>query len=231
MVALYQHGSDHRLTEWLRTPKRAFVETDATSATVRQVGAFGLGHVELPMCPDTSLNETRIESFVVDLATRAVTPIGDDHELIEAFMPAVTQFVDAIGAALDAEAIETQSGAFLTVAFTPRSEIAGEPHVDDGDFQPDAGPGLVAVAGSHHGLRVCCDDLPAIARPGLPLELDAEAVADFGAGRLAQQQAKAGEVVLMPQFGQLHAGPDLRAEPGPPRSLLVLRAQVPPVVG
>lgn len=227
IVALHR-PEDRPLAEWLTAPKKAFVSGDTELLTVRQVGAFGLGRIELPACDDPALAETRIETFVVDLATRSVEPVGEDHELIEAFAPAVAELVEVVGTALDAESIATEPDAFLTVAFTPRSQIAGEPHMDDADFAPEAGPGLVAVVGSHRGARVCCDDLAADARAGLPLALDDKAVASFVAGRLNHQRVEAGEIVLMPQFGQLHAGPDLRDEPGPPRALMVLRAQVVP---
>ena len=123
---------------------------------------------------------------------------------------------------------------YVTASATPVDRVAAEPHLDDDQYHPDAGVGLVAIAASHRGPRLARGVLGCSrATEGGPLGLDPAELVDWFAGDGGSvtrrvQRTPAHRIVLLPRFGQLHAGPttaDGRMASGRIRHLLVLRAE------
>ena len=101
--------------------------------------------------------------------------------------------------------------------------------LDDDQFVPDDSVSVVAIIGELAGPRIAVAPLePSPLRP-MGQVIFADSVLDeFATGAAAQVSASANELVVFPQFGQLHAGPDAAqvAHLSPTRQLLVLRGRV-----
>ncbi|MEM7274600.1 MAG: hypothetical protein AAF547_16050 [Actinomycetota bacterium] len=176
------------------------------------------------LAADATAEGAVIETFVA--TDGSCTPMGAPTALVEAWRPLAAALAERVRAAAEAAGIRIADTGYVTASLTPSDQILGDPHLDDDQFQPSAGLGLVALTSTSGGTRVAAEpiDCPT-PRPGLPLTVPDRVIADFAAGSIACHQAEAGRIVLFPQFGQLHAGP--RLVDGPPglRSLLVYRVE------
>lgn len=216
----------------LESTKADFV-TAASAGTilVHQHGAARVDTFGRPPWPEfgplPDKDHAVIETFVC--RPGEITPTGADESAIDAWMPMV-EFVDtAVKSALSGFGVDLHGDAYATTSITPRVSHEGVPHVDDDRFRPDEDVGIVAIIGSLAGPRVARSSL---AHGPVPFDgqLDyTDAVKrEFESGATPQTACGADELVLFPQFGQLHAGPDA-AELGPTgtdRLLLVYRGRV-----
>jgi len=167
--------------------------------------------------------EAKIETFLVD-SEGICTPTGTNRPLIELFLPAATEMAGRVLTALGELGVTITSPAYLTASATPQSTVTTTPHFDDDQYLANDGVGVVAIAASGAGPLIAAAPIPCLAPPdGLPIALDDRAVADFVSGSLVVNRAAANRIVVFPQFGQLHSGPD-PAGLSAPRNLLVLRA-------
>jgi len=167
--------------------------------------------------------EAKIETFLVD-SEGVCTPTGTNQTLIELFLPAATEMAGRVLTALGELGVTITSSAYLTASVTPQSTVTTTPHFDDDQYLANDGVGMVAIAASGAGPLIAAAPIPCLAPPdGLPIALDDRAVADFVSRSLEVNQAAANRIVVFPQFGQLHSGPDPAGLSGP-RNLLVLRA-------
>ena len=170
-----------------------------------------------------------IETFVVSVGDRSVTPIGTNDELNNAWMPSVSAMAGAVFAWLDQYGISLAGDAYITASITQASEVNGEAHFDDDQFMPQTGASVFAIVGDLAGPRALAEPLPYpnIKAPR-PLTLDEELKAEFESGALSPVVFAANELVLMPQFGQLHAGPGPCGTEDQRRHLLVFRGETLP---
>jgi hypothetical protein len=216
--------------------KRAVVQASEVdqSATVTQFGCAYLdATIALPDPPaDRSLADPLIDMFVCG-SNGSCQPTGSDAALNALWQPAVEAMAETVYAALRRFEVPVAPVAYVTASFTSGAEVVGEAHLDDEQFLPDAGVGVVAILGSDIGPRVATEPVEVPhPRPGLPLEVAQATFDRFTAGDLPYHQVEAGRIVIFPQFGQLHAGPALAsANPEITRRLLVLRAETIPTVG
>ena len=105
-----------------------------------------------------------------------------------------------------------------------RDRLEGNPHLDDDQFVPGAGLGLVAINGEHIGPRVATGSLALTgdAVPG-PLPIAEATFEDFR--NTDAPAANRDEIAMLAPFGQMHAGPAAGDVQGAThRQLLVLRA-------
>lgn len=221
---------------------------DGRGVDVAQVGAavlpepfpVALPRVDDPVAPRSG--EAMIETFVVD-GTGSVTAMGDAPAVAAWWRPAVESLTSRVVDALTPLGVELTGLISVTASATEVDQVIGTPHLDDDQFHPETGTGVVAIAASHDGPRLARG---AMACPGAvagaPLGLDQQAVEtwfDGGTGTIRSiQTTGADRVVVFPRFGQLHAGPGLASrrasgdrafEDCPVRNLLVLRADTAPV--
>ena len=183
--------------------------------------------------------EPTIETFVVERSGRA-TATGPDEAVGRWWRPAVEALAARVEAAMTAVGVELDGPRYVTASATPIDRVIDEPHLDDDQYRPEAGVGLVAIAASHRGPRLARGALACrTAVAGAPLGLDPATLttwfAEEDGGRRHRVQATDGDrIVLFPRFGQLHAGPapaslvDDEGSGHESRSLLVLRADTVP---
>ncbi|MEL6982421.1 MAG: hypothetical protein AAFO29_08355, partial [Actinomycetota bacterium] len=169
-------------------------------------------------------------------------PLGDDPAVADWWLPSIDALVGRVVEALQPFGVELTGTIFVTASATEVDQVTTSPHLDDDQFHPDTGIGVVAIAASHGGPRLARGALRCrSATAGAPLGLDQDLVDTWfdrtgGAGPGERtgsvQTAGADQVVLFPRFGQLHAGPGLAERPAnagaPVRNLLVLRAETAP---
>ncbi len=185
--------------------------------------------------------EATIETFVDSQQGGRAAAMGDDRAIADWWQPTVDDLVERVLGTLGPLGVELGSPIYVTVSATPIEQVIAEPHLDDDQFQPEAGVGLVAIAASHDGPRLARGALPSQrAMAGGPLGLDRSVLDrwfesdDEAAGPAHRVQGTgADRVVMFARFGQLHAGPALAANSADDagtgvRNLLVLRADTIP---
>lgn len=224
---------DDSLAARLRLTKREVLASadDGSGTVLNQFGGRYIdAAIDLPEAPaDRSVGEPLIDMFVCGL-DGSCQATGADASLITRWQPAVTAMADAVFSQLAQFGVPVAPVAYVTASFTPGTDVVGEAHLDDDQFMPDDGIGVVAILGSDVGSRVATSPVTvAKPRPGLPLEIDQATFDRFTAGDLPHQQASQNRILVFGQFGQLHAGPALATtSPDVTRRLLVLRAQTIP---
>lgn len=184
-----------------------------------------------------------IETFVVD-GTGSVTAMGDDPMVANWWQAAVEALADRVLSTLGPLGVQIAGPIYVTVSATDVHQVIGTPHLDDDQFHPDAGIGVVAIAASHGGPRLARGAMWCrSAGAGAPLGLDQPTIETWFDGGGTEpggpvQATTADRVVLFPRFGQLHAGPPLAVghagteyprHENQVRNLLVLRADTTPV--
>lgn len=210
------------------------IRSRADTLEITQVGAAVLPDPFPVAVPDPgdpvvpTDGESVIETFV-GTGVRSLQPTGGDRAVADWWQPAVDALVAEVTSALVPFGMAPGGLISVTASTTPLDQVITEPHLDDDQYAPEAGVGLVAIAASHDGPRLARGVLTVRrAVSGAPLGLDPEALVSwFAKGDLDRvQDTPADRVVLFPRFGQLHAGP-VRATDGSTghgvRSLLVLR--------
>lgn len=229
---------DQRFASAFHLAKQHVVEQNPDPGrpdTLRQFGSAYLDQ-DLVLPPLPAALRTRspsVELFVCH-GDGTCEPTGEDHALIDWWRPSVTALVTAVRLAVADAGIKPASEMYLTGSVTPAEDVANEAHLDDDQFNPGDGVGLVAIVGSGAGPRVATEAVPTITSPraGLPVSISQETFDRFTVGTVADQRASANRIVVFPQFGQLHAGPSpdqVRRSDDGHRRLLVLRAATTPV--
>lgn len=228
-------GEVRRLTpEFARlfgSRKSDLVSATPTGSSVLQVGAASL-ESGLPPWPSLPApGESVIETFVVERRGDP-TPTSDNQPYVDAWLPLATALRDRVFDAIEAFDIPVDGPAYVTASITPPSAVGSDPHVDDDQFVADDGVGLVAIVADRAGSRVATGAIEqGTLRSPTQLTITDELIAAFDANELAIQHSAAGQIVLFPQFGQLHAGPAAGTVAGGSRQLLVLRATTRPLLG
>jgi len=209
--------------------KRDLLTDGADGCTITQTGAFTI-NADAPKWPThLAASEPRIETFTVTIEGDTVTtePTGTDVELIAGFANPAQRIAQQMVAALHAAEVQVQSPGWITASVTPSDQVGGLAHMDDDMFVPTDDVGAVCICGNLDGPRVAVGtlDVPAISRP-TQVTIPDQTIDAFTEGQIAHQQAAANEVVVLPQFGQLHAGPRvLHGDAATMRYLLVMRVR------
>jgi len=194
--------------------------------------------------------EATIETFVGDRGGGLAAAMGGDDDVAAWWQDTVDRLVGRVLEALGPLGVQLGGPIYVTTSATPIDQVIAEAHLDDDQFDPEAGVGVVAIAASHDGPRLARGALAcprAMANGPLGLDqsdLDRWFETDEGAGGMSHRVQGTGSdrVVLFPRFGQLHAGPPLAANAADRgdgdgdggdagdgvRSLLVLRADTIP---
>ncbi len=173
-----------------------------------------------------SKDSTPIETFEVR-GDGSVEPTGDDDSLIELWQPAAELMAAAVQELMSDHGITPVGPGYLTTSALPLGHVSHDPHFDDDLYSPASGVGLVAIAATHAGTRLGIDpiEVPTL-RPNLPIELSPELKGRFDSGQLPSVQSDPDRIVVFPQFGQLHSGPNLESiDSDEIRTLMVLRFQ------
>lgn len=193
----------------LTLPKRAFLEPDESPRQLIQVGgAYIGGEIELPAAPDPAPGGS-IETFAIggDLSCE---PLGANMAVIETFASTARLLAGLLLDALHKYGVAIVFPGFLTVATTPVSAVSSLPHFDDEHYEPLDGVGVVAVLATRDGTRVARNNVPITsASDGFPLDLPGSTIDGFWSEDVDKQVASPGRLLVMPQFGQLHAGPPI----------------------
>ena len=233
-------GADSRLRSFLVTPavsdlvgftKQALFDLAGDGHIFQSGGEVLDPNFAVPdVSASVEVSPPSIETFVVSNSGQSVMPIGMNDELNEAWMPAVTAMAEAVVGWLDEHGISLAGDAYITTSITAASEVNGEAHFDDDQFAPQSGAGVFAIVADLAGPKALTAPLPypPLTAPH-PLTLDDELKAEFeNAGSLDPISFGANELVLMPQFGQLHSGPGPCGTPDQRRHLMVFRGETVP---
>lgn len=222
---------DTAFASLLGATKADFVHGTAHGTVVDQHGAARIDVPNLPPWPDLGTppheHHAVIETFVC--RPGQVRATGVDAEAIDAWLPLAAVVNDAVRGTLARFGVELDGDAYLTSSVTPRGLHEGSPHVDDDLFRPAEDVGVVAIIGAQAGPTIARAPVrvPAL-RPDTPIVFDEVDVAGFGTGLTPHTVCGPDQLVVFPQFGQLHAGPDAaRLPPGTThRHLVVFRGRV-----
>ena len=182
-------------------------------------------HFALPSIdPTISGPLPSIETFVASTAGE-ISAMGTNTALNAEWQPVVERLIAAVHAWAAKSEVEFTGDAYVTASITPAADVNGEAHFDDDQFTPTAGAGLVAIVGDLSGPRVAADPVPhdEINSPRPVVASDAIKGA-FADGTISSAAYGANELVLLPQFAQLHAGPGPCGSADEVRHLLVFRA-------
>ncbi len=197
---------------------------------VEQVGAeivddsFELPQVERSLI--TSLPS--IETFVVS-PDRSMMATGMNELLNAAWEGSARRLIDIVFDWATAAGVEVLGDSYLTMSITPADQVNGEAHFDDAQFDPGQGVGLVAIVGDLGGSSVASAPIPhSEIRPHQQLSTTAAMVSAFAYGGYGRADFAANQVIVLPQFGQLHSGPGPCGSPDELRHLMVFRAATAP---
>lgn len=169
-----------------------------------------------------------IETFVLS-ADRTVTAMGSNEALIAAWMPAVERLAETVLRWTADIGVEFAGDTYITASITPADEVNGEAHFDDDQFDPTAGAGFVAIVGDLGGPRVAAAPLPHDEiKATCPVVADDAMKAAFADGTIPSNAYGPNELVALPQFAQLHAGPGPCGSADEVRHLLVFRGATTP---
>jgi len=199
---------------------------DAGPGRLQQSGAVLIATgFELPSI-DREIPQTMpsIEMFVVN-PRGDITPTGSNDALNEAWRPAVERLATSVFAWLDANNVQLASDAYVTASITPADQVSGDPHFDDDQFAACDGVGVAVVVADRRGSRVAREPVDHVeVRAPHPVVVDEDLKLSFERGEIAHDSFEAGDVIVFPQFGQIHAGPGPVGSSDDVRHLLVLRA-------
>lgn len=221
---------DGDYADLLASRKSDFISEDGSIA---QHGAALLGSANpCPHWPNTlESQEPVIETFVVS-SSGSLAATSDNEPFVSAWRPVAAWMVAAVHSAFQTYNLAIDGDAYLTASLTHVCELEGMSHMDDDLFTPDDNVSAVAIIGQLAGPRVATGSLPhPTVKPMSQVQFDDTTHDDFAAGHINCAVAAADELVIFPQFGQLHAGPsadDLATHPLAPQSrqLLVYRARI-----
>ena len=196
---------DHTFAGILRSQKADFVTTTDGGTFIAQHGAARVETTDWPGWPTgLSADDTIIETFVAGAVDVVAT--SSNEPFVSAWQP-LAEWMNV----------------------TVRSALADVGVQLDDQFMPAESVSMVAIVGEHAGPRVATTALghPPL-RPMAPIMFAAAQRDGFANNEMDHCLCAADELVVFPQFGQLHAGPSSAhvANAGPARQLFVMRAPV-----
>ena len=227
-----------RFATALRATKADFVSTydDQTGddkTIIVQQGAATLDSAGFPDWPrnigsgEAALHEAVIETFLGHEA--AATALSDNEPFVSAWLPLAQWMNATVRRQLAEHDVALDGDAYITASLTATAELEGVAHMDDDTFTPADSVGMVAIIGDLAGPRVATGTLAhGPLRPMSQVLFTDDQLDAFAADAVGHHRAEANELVVFPQFGQLHAGPAAHHVGGlaPTRQLLVMRARV-----
>ncbi len=212
----------------LRARKRDYVHTAGESTRIDQHGAATIAMHGWPGWPSNlDSSEPIIETYVA--GHDSVTATSDNEPFVSARLPLITWLNHTVRDALASHGVELDGDAYATASLTATELLEGTAHMDDDTFVPDESARVVAIVGELVGPRVAIGSLtPQPLRPMSQVIWSATQLADFEGDSFDHCACAADQLVVFPQFGQLHAGPAAKhvAELASHRQLLVYRASV-----
>ncbi len=219
---------DKRYAAILRSSKTDFVSVTEHETSVLQHGAARISTAGWPGWPSgLTTIEPVIETFVAGPDHVAAT--SDNDPFVGAWAPLVTWMNNTVRAALEDVGVLFTGDAYVTASLTPTDTLEGVAHIDDDQFVPNDSVSMVAILGDLAGPRMATKPIghPAL-RPMAPLTFAADVLDSFATNMMDRCASGADELVVLPQFGQLHAGPTAHhvAHLAPFRQLLVMRSAV-----
>ncbi len=218
------------IAELLGLTKQALFDR-AGSGLMHQSGGLVLNHdFELPdVVAATGVSLPSIETFLLSASDRSIMTLGMNDKVNAAWMPAITSMAEAVSTWLAEHNITLAADAFITASITPAHEVNGEAHFDDDQFGAGNGVGVFAIVGDLAGPKALTSPLPYpdVTAPH-PLTVDDELKAAFAADAFDSVAFGANELVMFPQFGQLHSGPGPCGDETQYRHLLVFRGETKP---
>ena len=219
---------DAGFAELLKQPRSAYVSRMPDGIQVLQTGGAYIGDsLSVPTTPyELTDGEAAIETFVCG-PNQPVVATGDDDRLIELWSPFAQVVSDAVYAAAFQFDIALEGPGYLTASALPLTAVSHEPHFDDDQFTPTDGVSIVATVSTHGGTRCTTTaiDLP-FSPSGAPISVPQALQNDFDSGRHPHVEGEQGRLLVLPQFGQLHSGPNLEdLDPGTLRTLFVFRSR------
>ena len=219
---------DTSFAELLKQPRDSFVETTPSGIRLRQAGgAYIGGELLVPPTPyELTGGQSAIETFVC-APGEAVIATGDDDRLVALWSGLAQVIADAVYSAALRFGIALEGSGYLTASALPLPAVSHEPHFDDDQFIPNEGVSLVATVSSHGGTRCTTEALELPSTPaGTPIAVPQTMQDDFDSGRHPHVEGDQGRLLVLPQFGQLHSGPNLEAgDPETLRTLYVFRSK------
>jgi len=211
----------------LRSAKAEYVTTEDQVSSIEQFGAARIRGEGWPGWPiNLGSDEPVFETYVVGNAE--VTATSDNQPFVDAWSPLVAWLNHTVRGELARYDLRIDGDAYVTASLSAAAVLEGIAHMDDDSFVPADSVQVVAIIGQHVGPRVATGrlDVPAV-RPMGQVVVDDQIIDAFAADQIDHCQAAADEIVVFPQFGQLHAGPateHLAAFES--RQLLVLRGTI-----
>lgn len=221
---------DESFAAALRLTKAQVLQPAGTGVAVVQYGAALLPSTDRPPWPVlpavSDAEGPVIETYLG--SPDAVGATSDNEPHVSAWLALASWMNTTVRTSLAEFGVALEGDAYLTASLTPRSMHEGTPHLDDDVFRPDDDVGVVAIIGELAGPTVAAGRLEhAVPAPSTQLSFDDGQASRFAAGDMGRSRCAADELVVFPQFGQLHAGPTVDDLPAgaPARQLLVLRAR------
>lgn len=200
----------------------------ADRTTVAQHGAASIDAAGWPGWPDgLSSADAAIETFVAGVDQ--VTATSHNEPFVSAWQPLAQWMNQTVRTELARFGVGLAGDAYVTASLTTTSDLEGVAHLDDDQFVPTDSVSMVAIIGEHVGPRVATAPIEhRPLRPMAPVSFDDTVLDAFAGSEIDHCQCSADDLVVFPQFGQLHAGPAAAhlAGLGATRQLLVMRAQV-----
>ena len=219
---------DERYAAILRSRKADFVLVAEDGTTVLQQGAARISTSGWPGWPSGLITvEPVIEMFVA--GPEHVVATSDNDPFVSAWAPLATWMNITVRAALEDVGVLLAGDAYVTASLTLTDTLEGVAHMDDDQFVPNDSVSMVAILGDLVGPRMATKPIGHTAlRPMAPMTFAAETLAAFTNNLMDHCTSDADELVVFPQFGQLHAGPTAHhvAHLAPLRQLLVMRAAI-----
>ena len=208
--------------------KADFVTTTDRDARIAQHGAAAISSQDWPGWPGgLSSHEPIFETYVA--SGTEITATSDNEPFVSAWYPLVTWIHHTVRDRLSSLTVELDGDAFITASLTATGSLEGIAHMDDDTFVPTDSVGVVAIIGDLAGPRIATGSLEhGPLRPMSQIVFDESQLDEFAAGRLDHCRGEANQLVVFPQFGQVHAGPAAAqvAQLATHRQLLVYRAKV-----
>jgi len=219
---------DSDFAQMLRSTKADFVDAAGDVTSIRQHGAATISMRGWPgWLEDVPTGEHVIDTYV---ATKDDLQAAGDPT-VPAWISLVEWTNATVRTALADHQVELHGDAYITASCIPADELGGIAHSDDDTYMPTDTVGVVAIVGQHAGPRVATGELrtPSF-RPMSQVAWSDEQLRSFEANEMDHCRCPPDQLVLFPQFGQLHAGPAAaHLQDIETRQLLVYRAQVVPV--
>lgn len=213
--------------------KSDFVDSSAGNGLVQQLGGASLDISGFPGWPaGLTATEPVIETYVASPSGIAAT--SDNQPFVDAWTPLVSWMDTQVRTELGSFDCVVAGDAYVTASLTATKELEGLAHMDDDSFVPDDPVGIVAIIGQLLGPRA---PSPGVAlspqtapQPMGQIVFDDATLAAFEGGDIEQHRCGPDELVIFPQFGQLHAGPAAHhvSDLSEFRQLLVYRARAIP---